>query len=163
MQGRKRARDRFAEWAASERDPDRPVVWFHAPSVGEGLMAQAIIGALREARPDVQIAFTHFSPSGERIAPRVGADVWGYMPYDTRTPVRRTLSALDPDVIAFVRTEVWPVVTREAAQAGSRMVLVNAVLSEGSGRLRWLGRSFLEASYRRLDQVGAVSEAHADR
>jgi 3-deoxy-D-manno-octulosonic-acid transferase len=126
-------------------------------------MAKAIIGAVKEARPDVQIAFTHFSPSAERMAHEVGADVWGYMPYDTRTPVRRALNALEPDVIAFVRTEVWPVVTREAAQAGAAMVLVNAVLSEGSGRLRWLGRSFLEAAYRRLAQVGAVSQAHAER
>lgn len=126
-------------------------------------MAQAIIEELKTARPDVQVAFTHFSPSGEWVAPEVGADVWGYSPYDTRSPVRRTLAALEPDVIAFVRTEVWPVITREAAQAGARMVLVNAVLSEGSGRLRWLGRSFLEAAYRRLDQVGAVSEASADR
>ena len=126
-------------------------------------MAKAIIRALRNARPDVQVVFTHFSPSGERVAGEVGADVSGYMPYDTRSPVRRALDAIDPDVIAFVRTEVWPVVTREAAQAGARMVLVNAVLSEGSGRLRWLGRSFLEAAYRRLDQVGAVSQAHAER
>lgn len=163
VSGRKTTRERFLEWSASSRDPDRPVVWVHAPSVGESLMAKAIIGALKEARPDVQVAFTHFSPSAERVAAEVGADVWGYMPYDTRTPVRRTLAALDPDVIAFVRTEVWPVVTREAAQAGARMVLVNAVLSEGSGRLRWLGKSFLEAAYRRLDEVGAVSRAHADR
>ncbi len=161
--GRRESLARFRKWSADARDPDRPVVWVHAPSVGEALMAQAIIGELKEARPDVQIAFTHFSPSGERIAPRIGADVWGYSPYDTRTPVRRTLAAVDPDVIAFVRTEVWPVITREAAQTGTRMVLVNAVLSEGSGRLRWLGRPFLEAAYRRLDQVGAVSEAHADR
>lgn len=163
VQGRKAARARFEEWAKSDRDPARPVVWVHAPSVGEALMAQAIIAELKHARPDVQVAFTHFSPSAEWMASEVGADVWGYMPYDTRGPVRRVLAALRPRVIAFVRTEVWPVVTREAAQAGARMVLVNAVLSEESGRLRWLGRSFLEASYRRLDQVGAVSEAHADR
>ena len=163
VRGRKRSRSRFEAWGTEGRDPGRPLVWFHAPSVGEGFMAQAIIGSLKAARPDVQVVFTHFSPSAERIAATVGADVWGYMPYDTRTPVRRTLAALEPDVIAFVRTEVWPVVTREAAQAGSPMVLVNAVLSEGSGRLRWLGRSFLEAAYRRLDHVGAVSQSHAER
>jgi 3-deoxy-D-manno-octulosonic-acid transferase len=161
--GRRKTLARFQSWSGSERDPGRPVVWVHAPSVGEALMAQAIIEELKAARPDAQVAFTHFSPSGERIASEVGADVWGYSPYDTRRPVRRVLAALQPDVIAFVRTEVWPVITREAAQVGARMVLVNAVLSEGSGRLRWLGRSFLEAAYRRLDQVGAVSEASADR
>lgn len=163
VHGRRASLARFREWGASERAADRPLVWVHAPSVGEALMAQAIMAELREARPDVQLAFTHFSPSAERMVPDVGADVWGYMPFDTRRPVRRVLAALRPTVIAFVRTEVWPIVTREAAKAGAGLVLVNAVLSEGSGRLRWLGRSFLEASYRRLEEVGAVSEAHADR
>lgn len=163
VRGRKESLERFRAWAESERAADRPLVWVHAPSVGEALMAQAIIGALREERPDAQVAFTHFSPSAERVVADVGADVGGYVPFDTRRPVRRVLSALRPTVIAFVRTEVWPVVTREAARAGAELVLVNAVLSEGSGRLRWLGRSFLEAAYRRLSEVGAVSEAHADR
>lgn len=163
LRGRREALARFEAWSATERVDDRPLVWVHAPSVGEALMAKAIIGAVREARPDVQVGFTHFSPSAERMLDEVGADVAGYVPYDTRGPVRRVLAALRPTTIAFVRTEVWPVLTREAAQVGASQVLVNAVLSEGSGRLRWLGRSFLEAAYRRLDRVGAVSDADADR
>jgi len=163
LRGRRDALDRFEAWSAAERVDDRPLVWMHAPSVGEALMAKAIIGAVRDARPDIQVAFTHFSPSAERIVDDVGADVTGYIPYDTRGPVRRALAALRPTVMVFVRTEVWPVLTREAAKAGVSQLLVNAVLSEGSGRLRWLGRSFLEAAYRRLDGVGAVSEADALR
>lgn len=163
VRGRRESLARFASWGASDRNVDRPLVWVHAPSVGEGLMAQAIIAALRERRPDIQIAFTHFSPSAERIAQEVGADVAGYIPWDTRGPVRKALAALRPSALAFVRTEVWPVVTREARHAGARLFLINAVLSEDSGRLSWLGRSFLESVYRRLDGVGAVSEDHAAR
>ncbi len=163
VRGRRESLDLFRDWASRERDPERPLVWVHAPSVGEALMAQAIIGALRALRPDVQIAFTHFSTSAERMVGRVGADVAGYVPFDTRRPVRRVLDALRPSAVAFVRTEVWPVLTREAAKAGAAQLLVNAVLAEDSGRLRLLGRSFLESAYRRLARVGAVSEAHADR
>ena len=163
VRGRAETLDRFREWSASERQLDRPLLWVHAPSVGEALMAKAVIAAVREARPDVQVAFTHFSPSAERMVEEVGADVAGYVPFDTRGPVREALSSLRPAVIAFVRTEVWPVLSREAARAGASQVLVNAVLSEGSGRLRWLGRSFLEGVYRRLDRVGAVSREHAER
>ena len=163
VQGRDDSLRRFEAWAARDRDPARPLVWVHAPSVGEALMAQAIIAALRTRRPDLQIAFTHFSPSAERMVADVGADVWGYVPWDTRRPVRRALRALRPTAIAFVRTEVWPVVSREAAQAGARLLLVNAVLSGDSGRLSRLGRAFLEAVYRRLEAVGAVSEDHARR
>jgi 3-deoxy-D-manno-octulosonic-acid transferase len=48
--------------------------------------------------------------------------------------VRPVLEALRPSAIVFVRTEVWPVLAREAAAAGAGLLLVNAVLSEGSGR-----------------------------
>ncbi len=163
VRGRAESLERFRTWSAAERDPGRPLVWVHAPSVGESLMAQAIIAELRHLRPEAQVAFTHFSPSAERMVGEVGADVWGYVPWDTRKPVREVLGLLRPSAIAFVRTEVWPVLTREAAQAGARMALVNAVLAEDSGRLSWLGRAFLESVYRRLDRVGAVNDVCAAR
>ena len=163
VRGRRASMARMEAWAAEYRDPTRPLIWVHAPSVGEGLMAQAVMAALREERPDVQLAFTHFSPSAERIAQGLGADVAGYAPWDTRGPVRKAVAALRPSAVAFVRTEVWPVLTREARHGGARLFLVNAVLSEDSGRLSWLGRRFLESVYARLDGVGAVSEDHAAR
>src|SRR5687768_5133800 len=83
LAGRRGARDRLIGWANAHRDQARPLVWVHAPSVGESLMAQAIITELRNARPNVQIAFTHFSPSALRVADRVGADVFDYMPWDS--------------------------------------------------------------------------------
>lgn len=153
----------LADWAARERDPARPLVWVHAPSVGEALMAQAIIGSLRELRAEVQVAFTFFSPSAERVAARVGADVSGYLPWDTAGPVRRALDALRPAAVAYVRTEVWPVLGREAARRGAALALVNAVLPESSSRLRPASRFLLGPAYRRLDAVGAVTEAHARR
>jgi 3-deoxy-D-manno-octulosonic-acid transferase len=163
VRGRRESSDRLLAWGASSREPERPLVWVHAPSVGEGLMAQAIIRELRSARPDLQVAFTHFSPSAERIVADVGADVWGYVPWDTRRSVRPVLAALRPAAVVFVRTEVWPVLARDAAEGGARLLLVNAVLSEGSGRMSRPARSLMAALYGRLDGVGAVSEDHASR
>src|SRR2546430_2015705 len=34
--------DRYRAWAAHGRDPSRPLVWMHAPSVGEGLQARPV-------------------------------------------------------------------------------------------------------------------------
>jgi len=163
LEGRRVALARLSAWSSASRDRSRPLVWFHAPSVGEGLMAQAILRVLRNRRPDAQVAFTHFSPSAERLAERLGADVSAYLPWDLRADVRRTLDLLKPDVIAFVRTEVWPVLTREARLRKVRMALVNAVLPEGSSRLGSGARVLLEPVYRRLDAVGAVSQDHAAR
>lgn len=163
LAGRTRTRAIFERWARSSRDHGRPLAWLHAPSVGEALMAQAIIASLRERRPDCQIAFTIFSPSAERVLDRVGADVAAYAPLDTRWDVRPVLDALAPGVIAFVRTEVWPVLGREAASRGARVALVNGVLGKRSSRLRLPARALLGPAYARLDAIGAVGEDDARR
>jgi 3-deoxy-D-manno-octulosonic-acid transferase len=159
-------RDTFGVLDAWKRDrprPRAPVVWLHAPSVGEALMAQAIIAAMRERHADLDVAFTFFSPSAERVAERVGADVAAYMPWDTPARMRRALALLEPSVIAFVRTEIWPALVREAAAQHRRTALVNAVLAGGSSRLRLPGRVLLGPAYARLDAVGAVGEGDASR
>jgi 3-deoxy-D-manno-octulosonic-acid transferase len=161
--GRRGARERLVDWGRAHRDPQRPLVWMHAPSVGESLMAQAIINELRSARPNLQIAFTHFSPSALRVVDRIGSDVHDYMPWDTRRDAAEVITALKPNVIAFVRTEIWPALVREASTRQARTCLVNAVLSRHSSRLKGAGRWLLRSAYRRLDSVGAVTRDHAER
>jgi 3-deoxy-D-manno-octulosonic-acid transferase len=161
--GRRGARERLVDWGRAHRDPQRPLVWMHVPSLGESLMAQAIIKELRAARDNLQIAFTHFSPSALRVLDRVGSDVHDYMPWDTRRDAAELIGALKPNVIAFVRTEIWPALVREAATHQTRTCLVNAVLARGSSRLKGPGRWLLQSAYRRLDSVGAVARDHAER
>lgn len=163
VHGRRGAGERLSEWARTSRAANRPVVWFHAPSVGESLMAEAIIAELRQQHPNVQIVFTYFSPSAERVAQRVGADVADYLPWDTSGSMQYALDALKPAAIAFVRTEIWPVLVRLASARGIGMALVNAVLAPNSSRLRGPSRWLLEPAYARLDRVGAVAPADGER
>jgi 3-deoxy-D-manno-octulosonic-acid transferase len=161
LRGRAVAVQRLESWAAtSDR---RLLVWMHAPSVGEGLMASAIIDVLRARAPDIAIAFTHFSPSAERLAATVHADVHAYLPWDVTTDVQRAVRALEPRCIAFVRTEIWPTLTRHARTAGARLALVNAVLPAGSSRLQGGARRLLSHAYARLDALGAVAQDDARR
>src|SRR5688500_12042299 len=163
VMGRRGARDRLIDWAEANREPERPLVWLHAPSVGESLMALAIIGELRSLIPNIQIAFTHFSPSATRMADGVGADVHDFMPWDVRGDVQTVLRSLKPDTIAFVRTEIWPALVREATRSNIRTCLVNAVLAHRSSRLRNPARWLLQDAYAHLDAVGAVARDHAER
>lgn len=163
LRGRRGAAARLVEWARTARDERRPLVWVHAPSVGESLMAQAIIGELRASRPDVQVAYTFFSPSATNVARRVGAHVVDYLPWDMPQPMEQVLDALRPNAIAFVRTEIWPLLVRSAAQRGTRLCLINAVLSASSSRLYPAGRWLLKEGYQRLDRIGAVALPDAER
>ncbi|MBP9899782.1 MAG: hypothetical protein KBF28_15490, partial [Gemmatimonadales bacterium] len=86
--GRRGAPAALSAWARLHRDATRPLAWFHAPSVGEGLQARAVFEALRARRPDMQLLYTHFSPSAERFAASLAVDGTSYLPYDRAGDVR---------------------------------------------------------------------------
>jgi 3-deoxy-D-manno-octulosonic-acid transferase len=163
VRGRRGVLERMEAWAREHRDPSRPLAWFHAPSVGEGHQARAVIQAFRARRPDAQVVYTFFSPSAEPFARTVPADFADYLPLDAPSDVRRALDALHPDAIAFSKYDVWPVLTREAKRRGVRLLLLSATLPASSGRLRGPSRALLRAAYGRLDAVAAISSADAER
>src|SRR5206468_8833524 len=124
---------RYERWAATARDPARPLTWFHAPSVGEGLQALPVIELLRARRPDVQIVYTFFSPSAERFALGVNADFCDFLPFDTAPHVRAILSALRPDALVFSKLDIWPALTEHAAASEVPVAVISATLPETSG------------------------------
>jgi len=160
--GREGLIERIESWATAKRDTG-PLVWLHAPSVGEGLQARPVIEALRELRPDLQIFYSYFSPSAEKLADRMPADYADYMPFDATGDLMRAMEALRPSVIVFGKADVWPNVTRVADWRGVPTALVNATLAPNSSRLRWPARALLGPAYTRLDAVGAISEDDAKR
>ena len=155
----------LARWtaAAATRDPSRPLVWLHAPSVGEGLQARPIAHALREARPELQLAYSFYSPSAEKFARSIGADFTEYLPFDSRSSADRLLSVLRPDVLVFVKLDVWPTLVQRAVARGVPVALASATLAESSGRRRGLSRALLHPAYAALRAVGAVDAVHARR
>ena len=74
--------ERLAAWGQAQRDPKRPLVWVHAPSVGEGLQAKPVLETLRAERPQWQLVYTFFSPSAERLARTLPVDLTDYLPFD---------------------------------------------------------------------------------
>ena len=72
-------------------------------------MARPLLDRIRDARPDVQIAWTFYSPSAERFAAALGVDVADYLPFDTEEAATALLDALKPAVLVFSKLDVWPV------------------------------------------------------
>ncbi len=163
LRARRGIRARYRRWSAAHRDASRPLLWMHAPSVGEGLQARPILELARSRRPDVQIAYTHFSPSAAAFARSLDVDFTDYLPFDTPGDARAALDALQPTALVFSKLDVWPMITREARERDVRLGLVSATLARGSSR-RSLGASaLLRDAYAALDVVGAIDEADADR
>lgn len=155
--------DRYQTWGATSRDAARPLVWFHAPSVGEGLQALPVIELLRARRPDIQIAYTFYSPSAEQFAKSVRADFADYLPFDTFDHANAVVSALQPSALVFSKLDIWPALTERAAAAGVRVGVISATLPESSGRRGFFARALLGDAYRSIDRVGAIDENDAER
>jgi 3-deoxy-D-manno-octulosonic-acid transferase len=160
---RRGAADRLAWWATSGRDRTRPLVWFHAASVGEGRQAESVLLELRRLVPACQVVYTHFSPSAEPLARRLEVGAADYLPYDRPTSAERLLDALAPDLLVFVKLDLWPELATRAAARGTGVALVAATVSPGSGRLRWPARSLLRPGYASVGAAAAIAKADAER
>lgn len=152
---------RYRRWSSASRDPERPLVWFHAPSVGEGLQAKPVVDLLRARRPDVQIAYTFYSPSAEQFAGSLGVDFADYLPFDTFGDADAILTALRPDALVFSKLDIWPALTERAASAAVPVGVISATLGEGSGRRGVLARALLGDAYHAITSVGAIDARDA--
>jgi len=163
LEGRRELAARLAAWGERARDARRPLVWIHAPSVGEGLQAKPVVEMLRATRPDWQLAYTFFSPSAERLAQSLPADIADYLPWDRPAAVRAALDALRPSALIFSKLDVWPELTLGAAARGVKLGLISATVSPSSSRLRWPARGWARPAYEALDRIGAISQDDAGR
>lgn len=156
LRARRGIRRRFADWGRSARDPSRPLLWVHAPSVGEGLQARPVLELFRRERPDVQLAYTHFSPSATSFAAALDVDFRDFLPFDTAGDADAALDALRPSAIVFSKLDVWPLLTERAARRGIGLGMISATLAGGSSRRSALAASLLRDAYASLGAVGAI-------
>jgi len=163
LRARRGIRGRYRDWGLTQRDHSRPLLWMHAPSVGEGLQARPVLELARARRPDLQLAYTHFSPSALGFARDLDVDFRDYLPFDTPGDARVVLDALRPTALVFSKLDVWPVITLEARARGVRLGLVSATLSRGSSRRSRTAGALLHDAYAALEVVGAIDAADADR
>jgi 3-deoxy-D-manno-octulosonic-acid transferase len=163
IRARRDAGERLLDWARSARDDTRPLAWFHASSVGEGLQAESVLVQLRHLLPECQVVYTHFSPSAESLAARLPVDAADYLPYDLPDPVDRLLGALEPQLVVFSKLDLWPELSTRASTTGAEVAIVAATVSPGSGRLRWPARTLLAPGYQAVAAAGAISPEDATR
>lgn len=170
LAGRRGFERRWREKTAALERRGR-LIWFHVSSVGEFEQAKPVIDLLaRKMGPSLDVALTFFSPSGmsyfERFdrSKRIDAIRFvEYLPVDTPRNMRFCLDALAPDMIVYVKFDVWPNLVVEAARRGVPQVLVSGTLSPGSGRLSPFVKGYFGGLYAMLDAVAAISAEDAGR
>lgn len=111
----------------------REVVWVHAVSVGEVMAAAQLIRELTAARPELLVAVSTTTATGQRLAKqRLPELPVFYLPLDFVFAVRRYLRVLRPRLLVLMESELWPNLIEQCFKAGVPMAVVNARVSDRS-------------------------------
>jgi 3-deoxy-D-manno-octulosonic-acid transferase len=117
--------------------PSGKILWIHAASVGESMIAVTLIRALSLLHPKYNFLVTTGTLSSaqmlEKNLPKNA--VHQFTPLDNLLVVRKFLEFWKPDLGIFIESELWPCLVTEAASKFN-LILVNARLSDKSYK-RW--------------------------
>lgn len=126
---------------SEKRDRDRPLIWFHAVSVGEFNAVAPLLKRFGELHPRYQIAVSTTTETGQALATQKLADraIVFYFPFDTEAAAGAWLEALSPACVVIAETEIWPGFTWQCKKRGVKLVVVNGRISPKSfkGYKRW--------------------------
>jgi 3-deoxy-D-manno-octulosonic-acid transferase len=135
----------FKQLAHFNRDPLKKLAWFHCASLGEFEQARPLIEKLK-AQHNIQIAVSFFSPSGYEIRKNYElADVVFYLPADTPKNANFVLNALTPDLVFFVKYEIWLHYIKAVTKRSIPMYLISATFRPNQIYFRWYGAAFKRA------------------
>lgn len=88
---------------------NKEVIWMHCASLGEYEQGLPVLKALKAKNPQAFYLVSFFSPSGYLVKKtHQVADLTTYLPWDTRTDIRRFVKKLQPTKVLFVKYEFWP-------------------------------------------------------
>src|SRR6059036_268862 len=148
-------------------------IWLHAVSVGEVQAVTELVSGLRQKFPQHRVVISTTTATGQKLArSRFGENNVFYFPLDFAFAIRPYLRLLRPELIVIAETEFWPNFLRLAKEAGARIAVVNARISDrsfpGYRRLRrWLTRVLANVDLfvtqtdedrRRLLEIGAAAQ-----
>lgn len=149
---------------ASLPRPEGVLIWIHAASVGESLVALTLAEHLLETDPQARILITSGTRTSASLIARRKLDrvLHQFPPVDTPQWVRAFLNHWQPDLAVFTESELWPNLICEASARSIPLALINARMNDNSlqGWARWpdTARTVLGA----FDWIGAADQRTSD-
>ena len=109
-------------------------VWVHAVSVGETQIAVSFIKQWKESNPYINFVLSTTTTTGQALArqnaPKDVAVI--FCPIDFSWAVKKILKLMRPKILVLFETEIWPNMIHEASKYGTKVVQVNARISDHS-------------------------------
>ena len=143
---------------------DKPRIWLHASSLGEVSLAEPILEDLASRCTSCEIILSTATEHGNALAREKFRELpVVYAPVDFILAVRKAMSAVRPDVMAFLETEIWPAWLMEAHRRGIRTAFVNGRISTRSIQRYRRFRPFFREVLKTVAAFSMINREDADR
>ena len=151
--------------AVTRRLGAQPVLWLHAPSVGESLATRPFLRGLKAQFPDATVVLSVLTPTAYSAATSrlPEADVIIYFPLDHPVCVKRTVRQIRPSVFFFTETEIWPNCLSLLSRQGIPTILVSGRFSSRAAHRYGLLRPVFGPVFRALSLCCMQTQADAER
>jgi 3-deoxy-D-manno-octulosonic-acid transferase len=135
-------------------------ILIHVSSFGELEQAKPVIAALKEKYPNVHIHLTFFSPSGydNAVNSYKLPDIITYLPFDSAGDVNWFLDITKPDLVLFVRYDLWHNFVHEVHDRNIPMLLFSATFDLSLAKTLPLIRSLYRKTYSFINTICTISE-----
>ncbi|MEJ2067802.1 MAG: glycosyltransferase N-terminal domain-containing protein, partial [Deltaproteobacteria bacterium] len=111
----------------------KPLIWFHAASVGEVRVALSLLGEMKKAYPRYGFVISTTTPQGRAVASQAhGVDTALLAPLDQPWVVKRVVKLISPRLLLVAETELWPNLLKEVKQKEVPIILFNGRVSRRS-------------------------------
>jgi 3-deoxy-D-manno-octulosonic-acid transferase len=143
----------------------RDTVWIHAASVGEVVIAENLIGYMRQ-HTDLRrfLVTTNTYYAKDLLRTRLGKDVQVFsLPFDLTYTVNRFMADSTFKALIIVETEIWPNLIWQAKKRKMPIIIVNGRISDSTIKVYAKFSSFLRHVFADLDRAVTQSEEHMER
>ena len=128
---------------AQELKKTDKVIWMHCASLGEYEQGLPVFEALKTHYKDHKFVMTFFSPSGYEIRKNNPiSDVVVYLPLDQKSEVKKFLDLTHPDLVVFVKYDLWPNYLLELKRRNIPSILISALFRPSQVYFKFYGGWF---------------------
>ena len=157
--------ERFARFKRAASDEPKDVIYVHAVSVGEVLIALKLIKRWLEQEPETKFVLAVTTSTGHEVARTQSPEGVRviYSPLDFSWIVAAVLRRFSPRQIVLIEAEAWPNLLNAARRRSIPVAMVNARLSARSeARFRKFGM-LVKPLFAMIDMVGVQHKEDATR
>ncbi len=132
----------------------------HAASVGEVIALTPFVEQLLQQYPHLPITVTTFTPTGSAQVTKQFANrvQHGFLPLDAYPCTQLFLARLQPKLMIFMETELWPNLIKQCADKKIKLLLINGRLSANSMKSYQKISSLITPTVNHFDKILCQSQ-----